>query len=53
MASSLATASQEPVASAVIDTSRPTVARRESTRLQPLSAMRRVTDSSGDSGCVV
>ena len=42
-----------PVASAVIDTSRPTVARRESTRLQPLSAMRRVTDSSGDSGCVV
>src|SRR3546814_8789263 len=42
MASSLATESQEPVASAVTETSRPTVDRRVSTRLQPLSEMRRV-----------
>ena len=53
IASSLATASHEPVASVVTETSRPTVDSRASTRLQPLSAMRRVTDSSGDSGCVV
>src|SRR6476659_4132785 len=51
--SSLATASHDPVASAVTDTSRPTVLRRASTRLQPLSEMRRVTASSGDCGCVV
>src|SRR5690606_26230106 len=30
-----------------------TVDRRESARLQPASAMRRVTASSGDAGCVV
>src|SRR3546814_15735519 len=52
MASSLATESQEPVASAVTETSRPTVDRRVSTRLQPLSEMRRVTGSNGDCGCV-
>src|SRR3546814_14196292 len=52
MVSSLATASQEPVARAVTETSRPTVASRVSTRLQPLSAMRRVTASNGDRGCV-
>ena len=53
MASSLATASQEPTASAVTETSRPTVERRASTMLQPLSEMRRVTASRGDCGCVV
>src|SRR5688572_22742255 len=53
IASSLATASQEPSASAVTETSRPTVERRASTRLQPLSEMRRVTDNRGDCGCVV
>src|SRR5690606_2400807 len=53
MVSSLATASHEPVASAVTETSRPTVDRRVSTRLQPESAMRRVTASRGDCGCVV
>jgi hypothetical protein len=53
MASSLATESQEPVASAVTETSRPTVLRRASARLQPLSEMRRVTDNNGECGCVV
>src|SRR3546814_13990825 len=52
MASSLATESQEPVASAVTETLRPTVDRRVSTRLQPLSEMRRVTGSNGDCGSV-
>ena len=43
----------EVVVGVVTDTSRPTVDRRASTRLQPLSAMRRLTDSNGDCGCVV
>ena len=40
-------------ASAVTETSRPTVDRRASAMLQPLSAMRRVTASRGECGCVV
>ena len=40
MASNFAIASQEPVASKVTETSRPTVASRASSKLQPLSLMR-------------
>ena len=43
----------DQTASAVTETSRPTVARRASTMLQPESEMRRVTASRGDCGCVV
>src|SRR5690348_14771336 len=47
--SSLAIASQAPLASSSTDTSAPTVATRDSTRLQPASEMRRDSNSSGDS----
>src|SRR6185437_8583460 len=47
--SSLATASHPPLASSSIDTSAPTVATRDSTRLQPASAIRRDNTSSGES----
>jgi hypothetical protein len=46
--SSLATASHPPRASNSTDTSAPTVATRDSTRLQPASAIRRDSTSKGE-----